>query len=262
MLATAFQIPLALEGEWADFRAVIVVLIGLLAWFVTIYVLLATNLGWRVGYLVLAVALAGWTILLSLIWLIGVPGTPPGSGPLTHQPKWVPFLAESVQGQELADEIARFPDGWDELGQTYAGNIPSQGELETASHTVQEALRHLCYERDDTSACWFDEDVWDWRLPDDDVVATGNEEPPPVGTVRFLQDDTPLLFGVAIPATENHRAQTVFAYRDKGLTFLTALYFLIAGLVGFVVHLGLLARSERKGKEREAALTPDEVSVS
>ena len=39
--------------------------------------------------------------------------------------------------------------------------------------------------------------------------------------------------------------------------FLTALYFLLASIALFVVHLILLARYEQKSVAKEAALSPD-----
>lgn len=249
MAGSGFWLPLALEGDWADFRAVVVVLIGVAAWFGTIYALLASNLGWKVGYLVLMVALAGWTVLFSLIWLIGVPGTLPGTGPRTHEPKWVPFLADSEQAKEFPSEIGRFPEGWDEVGRVYAGNITSLGELETVTGVMQKALANLAKASDLEAT---DEDDWGWRLPGEDVV-TPEQGALPVATVRFYQEDTPLLFGVDIPGTDKHRAITVFAVRDKGATFLDALYFLLVGIAGFVLHLWLLVRDERKQKAAEAA---------
>ncbi len=67
--------------------------------------------------------------------------------------------------------------------------------------------------------------------------------------------------GVTIPATDDHREVTVFAFRDKGLVFLYSLYFLGVSILGFALHVWLLARLERKQKEREAELEGAAVTV-
>ena len=53
----------------------------------------------------------------------------------------------------------------------------------------------------------------------------------------------------------------VFAYKNKGKVYLYALYFLIVGILAFASHLWLLARYEKKQKERESALQPAQPAV-
>lgn len=245
-------VPLALEGEWADWRAIAVVGIALLALVGSIYLLLASNLGARVGYLVLMVSLSGFAIILSLIWLVGVPGTLPGTGPRTHEPRWVPFLAESDQGREFTPVLARFPDGWEKPGTLYPGNVDSKGEIEIAKTQLQNALAALDEEQGGDATKPED---WNFRLEGTEAVTEADKELP-IATVRFYQQDTPLLAAFKIGSTAKHREVTVFAFRDKGKTYLDALYFFLAGLAGFAVHLWLLGRHELRQQAREAATAP------
>jgi hypothetical protein len=216
----------------------------------------------RQGYLIMMVALSGFMIFMSLIWLVGAPGTAPGTGPragkpsdkilVATEPHWVPFLQDSEQGQEFRDEIARFPEGWDQPGKVYPGKIDSKGEFDTVKTLVQEAVARLAEESGLPAT---DKEDWAFRLPGSEALTPQEKEIPEALAVRYYQKDTPLLFGVTIPASEDHREITVFAFRDKGRVFLYSLYFLIISILSFIFHLWLLARYERKEKERDAAIS-------
>ncbi|HEX9711463.1 MAG TPA: hypothetical protein VGB52_02790 [Actinomycetota bacterium] len=247
---TSLPVVFALEGEWDDVRAVLVVAVSVVVLIGSLYMLLASNYGARLGYLVLMVSLGIWMILFSLIWLVGVPGTVPGLGPRAEEPHWVPFKPDSEQAQEFRQAIDDFPTDWDEPGEKYPGQIDSSGEFDTVKTVIQDALARDAQEND--LAADLAED-WDFRLRGTEVPAD-EENPPPVASARFLQVDADtLLFGVTIPATDDHREVTVFALRDKGQVFLYALYFLIASIIGFALHAWLLVRYERTHEPAEGA---------
>lgn len=253
-------LPLALEGDWGDVRGILVVAAGFLILVGSIYMLLASNFGMRQGYLIMMVALSAFIIFMSLVWLVGAPGTAPGTGPragkpsdkilVATEPHWVPFLPESEQGREFRDVIARFPDGWDQPGTVYPGKIDSKGEFDSVKTLIQESLALLAEEKALEAT---DKDDWAFRLPGSEALTPQEKEIPEAIAVRYYQEGTPLLFGVTIPASDDHAEITVFAFRDKGRVFLYSLYFLIVSILSFAFHLWLLARYERKEKAREAA---------
>ncbi|MHB8513575.1 MAG: hypothetical protein ACYDCC_15570 [Actinomycetota bacterium] len=145
----AFLHTIALEGQWHGAAAVALVLTGVLIFIGSIYVLLASVYGWLQGYLVTMVALSSFSIILAGVWLIGIPGTIPGTGPRGTEPYWVVFKADSEQGQQFAKSIAEFPasgvtgnSDWrppaaDEI---YPGNISPLGEVDNIKHVLEPAL--------------------------------------------------------------------------------------------------------------------------
>jgi hypothetical protein len=265
------HIPLALEGQWSGAAAVAIVLTGIVIFMGTIYYLLTTIFGWRRAYYVLMVSLMGFMIILSLVWLVGIPGTGPGFGPRGREPEWKVFAPESQQAADFKADLATYPSGWAEPGKKYFGNhdskqtgaIDSKGEIDTIKGILQPALAGLFQKRGTGSAKPTD---YSFRLPAtaaEEAKLSPDELAVPVATVRF--QDTGggvLLFGVTIPAVPGaHPEVTAFAYRDKGTVFMPALEFLLAALVLFGVHLWLLARDEMKQKARDAATATTPTTV-
>lgn len=249
MAALMNLIPLALEGQWRGWAAVGIVLTAVTLLIGSIYVLLWGIYGAKVAYLVLGTSLFGFLIILSLIWLVGAPGTVPGTGPRGTEPAWVAFLPDSEQGQEFRDALEQFPDGWDKIGTKYPGGIDSAGEKDKARETIVAALARLA-EFQGLPATKTD----DWEFRAAGQKPTSPEEAAlPAATVGFFQNDTPLLFGARIPATDKHREVLVFALRDKGKVFLPAAMFFVVSVVMFATHMTLLARDERRKKAKEQA---------
>jgi hypothetical protein len=254
MTAAFHFIPLACDGCWGGWQAVLGLAIAVIVLIGSIYMLLASNLGARLGYLVLMVSLMAWMMLLSAMWLFGIPGTQPGTGPRGQEPQWIPFTATSDQAKEFTSVLNQFPTGtsWKPIGTEFPGKIDTKGELATVRAVVEDALARLATVNG-TGAT----DATDWGFRAAGVpAATPDEEALPTAKVAFSEEGTPLLFGVTIPATSKHPETTVFAYRDPGKVYLYALYFLLVSVVGFAIHVWLLARYEDKQKAREAALAP------
>lgn len=242
---------LALEGQWSGGAAIGLVLTILALLIGSIYVLLTGVLGARKAYLVLGTSLFGFIILLSLVWMAGAPGTTPGTGPRGTEPSWVPFLAESEQGEEFQEVLATFPQRWDRPGRKYSGGVESAGEIEKVRPAVQEALARLAaFEGREAT------DPKDWSFRLEGVKPASPEEVLiPVGAVRFVEAQR-LLAGITIPGTDKHPTVTVFAFRDKGRIFQPSALFLGSSVVLFALHLAGLARIERKEKEAAAAPSP------
>ncbi len=275
MRSLATLIPLALEGQWSGAAAVAVVLTSVLIFIGTLYYLLATLFGFRRAFHITMVSLMGFMIILSLVWLVGAPGTTPGTGPRGREPAWIPFLADSEFGADFKADTGDFPDGWDAPGQKYFGNndgdktgsIDAAGEVDTIKGIVQPALAG----DGQLKGTGFSEDPDDYefrlpsKTPEEEAALSPEEKAVPIAVVRFRDaGGGRLLFGARIPAVAaKHPEITVFAMRDKGTVFLPALYSLVASLFLFVLHLWLLAKDEVKQRARDAetAVTPTKVAT-
>lgn len=249
-------VPLACDGCFKGYPAIISTVLITVLLIGSIYMLLWSNFGARVGYLIVMVSLGAYMVFMSLLWLIGGPGTTTGTGPRGREPAWIPFKADSEVAAEFRQIIDDFPNGWDvpdpATPKEYPGKISGEGEVTAATHAIQAALANddLVNERPNTES-----DDWAFRRPGVPPV-TPAERALPVGTIgyRFVGESGPLIFGVTIPATDDHREVTVFAYRDEGLIYLYSVYFLVVSLLIFVLHLWLLARHELRSRAREAQL--------
>ena len=265
-------IPLALEGQWSGAAAVAIVLTAAAIFMGTIYFLLTTLFGWRRAFHISMVSLMGFMIIMSLVWLVGAPGTVPGTGPRGREPTWIPFVADSEFGADFREETKEFPDGWDAPGKKYFGNkdkantgaIDAVGEVDTIKGLLLPALAGYAQEKGFPSE---DPDDYDFRLPPKTPAAeaklTAEERAIPVAEARFKDvGGGELLAGFRIPGVEGkHPEITVFAFRDKGAIFLPPLYFLVVSIFLFSLHLWLLARDEIKQRARDAetATTPTKV---
>lgn len=254
-------VPLALEGQWSGAAAVGVVLTSIVIFIGTLYYLLTTIFGWRRAYYVIMVSLFGFMIILSLVWLVGIPGTGPGFGPRGREPVWIAFHPVSEFASDFKQEIAQFPSGWDEPGQKYFGNpdkaktgaIDSGGEIDTIKGIIRPALAGLMQRQKLGSAEPADYNFRRRVSAADEAKLTAAEKAIPVAEIRFKDaGGGRLLFGVTIPATAKHPELTAFALRDKGTVFLPPLYFLVSSIVLFALHLWLLARDEIRQRAREA----------
>jgi len=267
------QIPLALEGQWSGAAAVAVVATSIAIFMGTIYYLLTTLFGWRRAYYIVMVSLMSFLLLLSLVWLVGAPGTVPGTGPRGREPEWRPFLATSEFAADFRSVIATFPDGWDPPGKKYFGNsdtkltgaIEAKGEIDTIKALIRPALAGYFQQRPEAGAS-INEDDYDFRLQGTaaaEAKLTPTEKAVPIATIRFKDvGGGRLLFGVTIPGVSGkHPEVTVFAMRDKGTIFIPALYALLASLVLFALHLWLLARDEIKQKARDAETVTSPTTV-
>jgi hypothetical protein len=248
-------VPLALEGQWSGAAAVGVVLTSIVIFIGTLYYLLTTIFGWRRAYYVTMVSLFGFMILLSLVWLVGIPGTGPGFGPRGREPVWIAFHPTSEFAADFKQEIAQFPSGWDEPGEKYFGNPDKAktGAIDSVKGIIQPALAGLMQRQKLGSA---DPADYNFRRRLDaaaEAKVSAEEKAVPVAEIRFKDaGGGQLLFGVTIPVSADHPQLTAFAMRDKGTVFLPALYFLVSSIVLFALHLWLLARDEIRQRAREA----------
>jgi len=259
------HIPLALDGQWSGAAAVAIVLTAASIFMGTIYFILSTLFGWRRAYFITAVSLMGFLIIISLVWLVGIPGTGPGFGPRGRESAWIPFAPTSEFASDFQAEIKSFPDGsgWDQPGNKYFGNsdskhtgaIDSVGEIDTVKLIIEPALAGY-FQKNPSLNGSVDPTAYDFRRqlpPEQEAKLSPDEKTAPVATIRFRDvGGGRLLLGATIPQTAKHPQVTVFALRDKGTVYVPALEFLVTAVVLFALHLWLLARDEIKEKMRLA----------
>ena len=179
----------------------------------SVYMLLASNFGALKGYLIAATAFFGFLIMLSAVWLFGIPGTTPLTGPKGTQPTFKSFTIDDPQASTY-DRVRDF--------QGQAGNgwqAAPEGEVEAGS--AQETLKA-------------DLDTARQRAVQDltEVAAIViSPKTPPAGSGLKRPDFAP---------------KTTFAYRDPGSPYMPSILFLAGSSVLFVVHLLLLGVAERR----------------
>lgn len=256
MMIAAFNalFPLACDGCFKGFPAWVGLFLLVASLIGGIWMLLWSNLGARLAYLVTMVSLASFMMIFSLLWMVGGPGTTTMTGPRGREVAWIPFLPDSEFAADFSEQITSFPtgEGWEGVGTVFPGRVDTNGEFENVRGVVTRALADLAYVQEleaTEPADWAFYDAQKGPLtPDEKASATA-------ATVRFNQAaTTKLIAGISIPATERHRAMTLFVYRDKGLVFLPSLLFFIVSVLGFILHVVLLGRYEEAEKEREAAM--------
>ena len=207
--------------------AAIVIFIG------SVYILLAAFLGRVMGYLVLAVSLFGWMIILSAIWAFGIPGTPKNLGPRGTEPHWQVFAAATGGAiPSRYEETTAFPRRpWK----------PADPSTQSSADTVRTAIQ--TYMAQEASQ---------------QLHGQGNrvELEPQDFTVKEIgftqaEDGTYLAAGRVFYSLGGPEV-TVFTYHDTGNVSAASWGFLGVSVFGFLVHLPLLDRAERK---RKAILT-------
>ena len=218
---------LAIEG-------VLVTVISFILFVGSVYILLAAVFGRWMGYLLTATAMFGFMILLSLLWTFGsiaygAPGTPPYRGPQGEPAHWVPVAAGTTLVSQEVPALDRYPAGpW----QT-AERAELAGEEEPLTTAIQEFLVEEA-----------DQQLRQAGI--DGHVEPGTFE---VTDLRFAEVDGREVAVARAFATTGGPEVLVAAYRNPGSTAVPSWLFLVGSIVGFVAHLPLLDRAERRRKE-------------
>ena len=108
-------------------KGLLVVLVAFVLLPGSVYMLLASNFGALRGYLIAGTAFFGFLVMLSAVWLFGIPGTTPLTGPKGPQPTFVPFTINDPAASTY-DSVRDFQGG--------AGNgwqAAPEGEVEEGS---------------------------------------------------------------------------------------------------------------------------------
>jgi hypothetical protein len=234
-------------------KGLLVVLTGFVFLPGSVWMLLAANFGALKGYLIAATAFFGFLVMLSAVWLFGIPGTTPLTGPKGTQPSFK-FFTLNDQAAATYDSVRDFQggagNGWQAAptGEVEEGSPEAtlKADLDTARQTAVEDLKDKTNAKVKESSKELDVTNLDaktyYTIQDGTEVAAIVISPktPPAGSGLERPDFEPV---------------TTFAYRDPGSPYLPSILFLVASVVLFLVHMVLLGVAERR-RPLGVALTP------
>ncbi|HEY2959703.1 MAG TPA: hypothetical protein VGM21_16080 [Actinomycetota bacterium] len=241
-------------------KGILVVLTGFILLPGSVIMLLSANFGALKGYLIGATAFFGFLAMLSAVWLFGVPGTTPLTGPKGTQPTFKFFTLEDPAAGRY-DSVRNFQggagNGWQEAPAAAEG-AQGGGAQETLRADLdvakQTALSKLINETNkDNKDSSKDLDVTNLDAKAFYTIQNGTE----VAAIVISPKQPPAGSGLQRPTFS---PKTTFAYRDPGAPYLPSLLFLIGALVLFVVHmlaLGLVERRRPLGAPAAAATAAD-----
>jgi hypothetical protein len=234
-------------------KGLLVVLTGFVFLPGSVFMLLASNFGALKGYLIAATAFFGFLVMLSAVWLFGIPGTTPLTGPKGTQPTFRFFTINDPQAGTY-DSVRDFQGGagggWQAApsGEVEAGSPQEtlKADLDVARQTavgdlIEEKNKDIEDSSEQLDVTNLDAKAF-YTIQDGTEVAAIVISPktPPSGSGLKRPDFSPV---------------TTFAYRDPGNPRLPSILFLAGALVLFVVHLLLLGLAERR-RPLGVALTP------
>jgi hypothetical protein len=219
----------------------------------SVYMLLASNFGALKGYLIAGTAFFGFLVMLSAVWLFGIPGTTPLTGPKGTQPTFKFFTVDDPAASTY-DRVRDFQggagNGWQEApaGEVEEGSTEAtlKADLDVARQTAVQDL--------------IDETNVDIKDSSEELDVTNLD----AKTFYTIQDGTEVAAIVISPKTPqagsglqrpDFAPKTIFAYRDPGSPYLPSILFLIGSTVLFVIHMFLLGLAERR-RPLGAARTP------
>ncbi|HJU00463.1 MAG TPA: hypothetical protein VJ966_04560 [Actinomycetes bacterium] len=221
----------------------------------SVYMLLASNFGALKGYLIAGTAFFGFLMLLSAVWLFGIPGTTPLTGPKGTQPTFKFFTLDDPAAATY-DSVRDFSGGagggWqpqptgDFQEGTPEGDL--KADLDTARQTaVSDLIEKTNADVKDSSE---ELDVTNLEAKTYYTIQDGTE----VAAIVISPKTPPAGSGLKRP---DFAPVTTFAYRDPGNPYLPSIIFLIAAVVLFLVHMVLLGLAERR-RPLGVALRPTE----
>jgi hypothetical protein len=226
----------------------------------SVFMLLAANFGARKGYLIAATAFFGFLVMLSAIWLFGLPGTTPLTGPKGAQPTFKFFTLEDPVASTY-DSVRNFQggagNGWQEApagaaaegggGGGGAAEETLKADLDVARQTAVSTLIEETNKDIKDSSKELDTTNLDAKAFY--TIQDGAE----VAAIVILPKDPPEGSGLQRP---DFAPKTTFAYRDPGSPYLPSILFLVGSLVLFVVHMLALGLVERRRPLGGAVATP------
>ena len=194
----------------------------------SVWMLLASNFGALKGYLIAATAFFGFLVMLSAVWLFGLPGTTPLTGPKGTQPTFRFFTLEDPAAATY-DSVRDFQGGagnaWQPApeGQAEEGSAEAtlQADLDTARQTaVSQLIKETNANVEDSSQ---ELDVTNLEAEVFYTIQDGTE----VAAIVISPATPPEGSGLQRP---NFAPKTTFAYRDPGTPYLPSLLCLVASL--------------------------------
>jgi hypothetical protein len=225
-------------------KGLLVVLTGFVLLPGSVWMLLASNFGALKGYLIAGTAFFGFLVMLSAVWLFGIPGTTPLTGPKGTQPTFNFFTIDDPQAStydSVRDFQGRAANEWQAApeGEVEAGSAQEtlKADLDTAR---QRAVQDLITETNKKVTDSADQlDVTNLDAKTFYTIQDGTEVAAIVISPKAPPEDS----GLKKP---DFAPKTTFAYRDPGNPYLPSILFLAGSSVLFVVHLVLLGLAERR----------------
>lgn len=215
-------------------EGVLVVVAGFVVFAGSVWLLLSAIFGVRMGYLMTATGFFGFLLILSALWTFGapIPGgqVPANLGPRGPLPHWVPVGAGAQLTSATFPQIERYPGGpWVDPGDdpTFAD------EVEPATSAFQEFLAERATE----------------ELRAAGIEGEVEPETFEVEQLRFAESDATEIAAARAFASSGGPVVVVLGYKDEGQEPIFSWIFLAGSLIGFVAHLPLLDRAERRRKE-------------
>lgn len=220
-------------------KGILVVVCGFILFVGSVYMIVSGVFGMRMGYLVVASAFFGWLLLLSTLWLFGVPFLKAGGqpsvladlGPRGTEAHWQVFAADAGPTATAPYPVtARYPSHpwW-----APAPNAPAAASIDTVTPAIQ------AYVAQQTTT----------------QLQKQNPRAAPVSPATIQIQDVRFTSsgGVDLAAGEAYLSTggtvvTVYAYHDHGSVPEYSIGFFFVSLVGFAVHVPLLDRAERRRK--------------
>lgn len=218
-------------------KGILVVVCALVLFVGSVYMIVSGVFGLRMGYLVVATAFFGWVLLLSTLWLFGVPFLKAGGqpsvladlGPRGTEAHWQVFAAAA--GPARTDRYpvtALYPSHpwW-----TPAPNAPAAASIDTVTPAIQDYVAQQAtaqLQKQNPGAAPIDPSTI--QIQDVRFTSSGGAD---------------LAAGEAYLATGG-TVVTVYAYHDHGNVPEYSIGFFFVSLLGFAVHVPLLDRAERR----------------
>jgi hypothetical protein len=226
----------------------------------SVFMLLAANFGALKGYMIAATAFFGFLALLSAVWLFGLPGTTPLTGPKGTQPTFKSFTLDDPAASKY-DSVRSFNgragNGWQEAPAGAAAGAQAgggaqetlQADLDVARQTaVSKLIQETNKNVKDSSR---ELDVTNVDAKAFYTIQDGTE----VAAIVISPKDPPAGSGLRRPT---FAPKATFAYRDPGAPYLPSILFLAGSLVLFFVHMLGLGLVERRRPLGGAAGAPAE----
>jgi hypothetical protein len=214
----------------------------------SVIMLLSVNFGALKGYLIGATAFFGFLAMLSAVWLFGLPGTTPLTGPKGTAPTFKSFTLDDPAASRF-DAVRSFQggagNGWQEAPAPAAGEQGGGGgaeetlraDLDVARQTaVSTLIEETNRDNKDSSK---DLDTTNLDAKAFYTIQDGTE----VAAIVISPKDPPKGSGLTRP---DFQPKTTFAYRDPGAPSLPSMLFLVGSVALFVVHMLLLGLVERR----------------
>ena len=210
----------------------------------SVYMLLASNFGALKGYLIAATAFFGFLVMLSAVWLFGLPGTTPLTGPKGTQPTFKSFTINDPEASTY-DSVRDFQggagNGWQPApeGEFEEGSPEAtlKADLDTARQAaISQLIEETNADVEDSSE---ELDVTNLEAKAFYTIQDGTE----VAAIVISPKTPPEGSGLQRP---DFAPKTTFAYRDPGSPYLPSILFLIGSILLFVIHMFLLGMAERR----------------